>query len=501
MAEDTLRLTVDPGNSFDVLNRVSGAADRLGRSGARIGEGFIRGDRAVRIATQNITSGLLSATNAADAAGIAFQSLERVFRVPLAVTIGGAAGIAAFVLLNKEIEKTRLITSALGKELQKSFANQAQLSVTDLTADIDALNKTLEAVEKRASGPVQKLLGQLFQRDASGNRFDPKIPTAQRGPTEIQDQINKGQERLNKLLDAQADKELFNAKLKLEDNELTKAELILEEKRAKLLEDSVTKGGNTLSIFKRFLAAQIDLEVAARKKAESDKKTLDAAKATTAELEKQAAALSKQQTAGEAASERRRERSRKSEEKSLKDQLSREGDPEKREDIKDRLAEIQQEREDEAKKKQEQEMARQAAERAAEQARQEQQRIQAQQQEEARAAAQKKSDQSEVQRFGRVLSPEERLNQRLQDEGDAREKKFQDDEQARQQGFKDKQEASDRGISEEQLKNERDFNKSRGKDVSSVDDLANKDFSGIASLANQDFSGIASLGGLSIQIV
>ncbi len=105
MPEDTLTVRIDPSNSFDVLQRLGQSSDRLGASGERIGAGFIRGDRAVRVATQNIVQGLSTANNAADATLLTMQSLERVFKIPLGLTVFAAGAIALAEVISNVIEK------------------------------------------------------------------------------------------------------------------------------------------------------------------------------------------------------------------------------------------------------------------------------------------------------------------------------------------------------------------------------------------------------------
>ncbi len=456
MPEDTQTVRFDPTNSFDVLQRLGTASDRLGQRGEEIGKGFIRGDRAVRVATQNITQGLLSANSAADAAVITFQSLERVFKIPLVATVGAAATIAGFAYFKTKVDESQKAYEQLREELQRPLSAEIDLSPEDLAVRIDAVRKATDAAAKSADswaaaiGRVvlnPKLLAQLalmFQPIPVPAFLLPfKTPKTTQ---DLQKEATEGKARELKLSDALADNELRRASLKLIDNDLTKAELILEQKRAALVEESVTKGGNTLNLYKRFLAAQIDLEVAGRKKAKEDEKTLDAARKTTDELKKQAALLREPPKSPE-----------------------------------QRKAEAIQE-----------------ADQAVADAEANQHRIEAQQAEEARAAAQKKSDIGEIQRFGRVLNPQERLQTRLEDEGAATQKGFEDRAKDLNKSLNDQMEEQLRGVSPEQLKNEREFNKGRGKE--DVSDLAGQDFSGIASLANQDFSGIASLGGLSIKI-
>ncbi len=174
MPEDRVTLTADGSQYFDVLARAGVASDRLGQSGERIGAGFIRGDRAVRVATQNITSGLLSANNAADASLIAFQSLERVFRIPLLATVGVAAGIAGIVKLHEEVTKTGIASEAARKELDKSFGVQSQLSTADLVYEITAVSTASVELEKRLSSTGQKIV-EFFQRQQFGNSDRPQL--------------------------------------------------------------------------------------------------------------------------------------------------------------------------------------------------------------------------------------------------------------------------------------------------------------------------------------
>ncbi len=440
MPEDTLKLTIDPGNSFDVLNRIGGATDRLGQRGEEIGRGFIRGDRAVRVATQSITQSLLTANNAADATLATFAALERVFKIPLAGTIGAAAGIAGAAALRAEFKKTQDTVDALRQNLRVPISIEIALSPEDIASRVDELRKTTDALEKRSSSFGEKV-ARFFAPAASGGMSSGRTREAEQ--TKL---IAEGEREIFELERARADKLLQIAGLKLTEGDLDKAELTFEQKRASLLEESVKKGGNTLNLYKQLLAAQIDVEVAARKKAKEDEKTLDAAKKTTAELEKQNALL---KAAPQTAEQKKAQ-------------------------------EIQE------------------SDRAVANARADQQRIEDQQAEEKRAADQKKSDTGELQKFGRILSPQERLQASMEDQATERQKNMDAHDKDVQQKIQDQMEEQLRGISPEQLKNERDFNKSRGKE--GVSALADQDFSGIASLANQDFSGIASLGGLSISI-
>ncbi len=180
MPEDTQTVRFDPTNSFDVLQRLGQGANRLGASGERIGAGFIRGDRAVRVATQNITQGLLTANNAADASLIAFQSLERVFKIPLLSTIGIAAAVAAVFKLHEEVEKTKVASEAAGKELAKSFGVQSKLSTSDLVSEISAVSTASVELEKRLSSTGEKIV-EFFQRQQFGFSQRPQLQAQSAG--------------------------------------------------------------------------------------------------------------------------------------------------------------------------------------------------------------------------------------------------------------------------------------------------------------------------------
>ncbi len=162
--EDTLRLTTDPGNSFDVLARLGTGYDRLGASGARVGDGFVRGERVVRTATGNITASLLTAQSGADAAVIAFQSLERVFAIGLPATIGVAAAIAAVAKFREETEKTKKAVEEFDKAVNIPIKISAGLSASTLTANIIAAGKATEDLEGRFNS-ISEILRRMRPQD------------------------------------------------------------------------------------------------------------------------------------------------------------------------------------------------------------------------------------------------------------------------------------------------------------------------------------------------
>ncbi len=196
MPEDTQTVRFDPTNSFDVLQRLGGASDRLGQSGERIGAGFIRGERVVRTATGNITRSLLTAGSAADVAAVSMEGLERVFRIGVGATVGVAAGVAGFAAVQAQIAKTTESVKVLGKELSKTFSTQAGLGAADLAKEIDLVSKATDDLEKNTEG-VKAFFARQFTRG-------PLSPIKGLGSTMSagdfqQKQIEAGFERENQL--------------------------------------------------------------------------------------------------------------------------------------------------------------------------------------------------------------------------------------------------------------------------------------------------------------
>jgi hypothetical protein len=186
---------------------------------------------------------------------------------------------------------------------------------------------------------------------------------------------------------------------------------------------------------------------------------LDKQRAIKNEIAKQKAegAKNDKEKENNARNERRDERHENKREKELKNELSNTSDPDKRADIKDELADIQQKRDDRAQKHVQEQAAAEAAAQKEAQDRATEQKANADKQETDRAAGEKTQDESEVQKFGRVLNPDERARQKSVDDEAARQKGSQDENNKRQQDFQDQGEAGRRGISVEQLHNERDI--------------------------------------------
>ncbi len=274
MPEDTLRVVVDPSNSFDVLSRLGGATDRLGISGARVGEGFIRGERVIRTASANIAGSLLTAGSAADVALVAMQGLERVFRIGILPTIGVAAGVAILDVFRKQIERTEKASKDLGEELKKALSTQVKLSAGDLGSDLEAITTKMEGLKKETESTTTSILkffgaGQGFGGTAAGLKGGAIPTTPAAFGADKESQLEAAGERRRKLLTAQADLELRIAQTKedalsqdKEAQDISKANLEFSQKEAKLLEDARAKGISSSDFTTRIKALEITRDAA-----------------------------------------------------------------------------------------------------------------------------------------------------------------------------------------------------------------------------------------------
>lgn len=165
MPEDRVTISADASQYFDVLSRAGVAADRLGASGTRVGEGFLRGERAIRVATGNIAAGLLSTSNAATQTLIVLQSLERVFKIGVLPTIGIAAGVAAFEVFHKQIEKTRDLYKDFYEELKKPVGGESGPS--EFSKEIDTIDDKLKKLKQDHESFLNRL-ARFFSRGTPG---------------------------------------------------------------------------------------------------------------------------------------------------------------------------------------------------------------------------------------------------------------------------------------------------------------------------------------------
>ncbi len=260
MPEDTLRLTTDPGNSFDVLARLGTGFDRLGASGGRMGEGFVRGERVIRTASANIATSLIASGDAVSALLVAMSGLERVFRIGILPTVAVAGAIAAFEVFHKQIVKTREASNELGKELGKAVGLEVQRGVETLGSDIDALTDKMAKLRKETQSPTSKVIKALLGQDDSEAA---QLRRAEHGrPEELpatkeQKQLISGEERLKELATARADKEVKIAEAKRDQNKLEQISLTYEDQRAKLFQNAFKSGLNMVDLMKRLIALQI----------------------------------------------------------------------------------------------------------------------------------------------------------------------------------------------------------------------------------------------------
>ncbi len=194
MATETVTLVLDKAQYERGIADIVAGQGRLSRSGEQIGGGFLRGERVFRTAAHNIAGSLATATSAADVAGVAFEGLERVFKVGIIPTIGLSLAITGIIKLHEEVEKTKAASDAAAKQLSKAFGVQARLSSADLVAEIQAVSTASTDLEKRLDSTGQKIV-EFFQRQQFG--FS--------GRPQLQAQVNDLQKREVDLLNASAD--------------------------------------------------------------------------------------------------------------------------------------------------------------------------------------------------------------------------------------------------------------------------------------------------------
>ncbi len=245
MPEDTLIVRTDPSNSFDVLQRLGQSADRLGASGERIGGGFLRGDRAVRVATANITQGLFMANNAADATLITMQSLERVFRIPIGLTIFTAAAIAAGAAIVNMIEKASKAREEIRKLTSFSKSGSADFLGTDqIGKNLDDVSKKIEELQSGIVTRSHSLVGGILNQ--LGPNAQKIVPAQNAADEEKISQLRQGAaEDVLKLTSKQND--LNRAEQKRLDGaedlaDLDKQEIEHKEKLGKLADLAVAAG-------------------------------------------------------------------------------------------------------------------------------------------------------------------------------------------------------------------------------------------------------------------
>ncbi len=149
MPTETVTLVLDKSQYERALADVVSGQGRLSRSGTAIGESFIRGDRAVRVASANIVQGLATATSAADATLFTMQSLERVFRIPIGATILAAGGIALIEVISKALDKSRELRQEIQQITRLGLTGTADFLNTDqINANLSKATEKINAIVK-----------------------------------------------------------------------------------------------------------------------------------------------------------------------------------------------------------------------------------------------------------------------------------------------------------------------------------------------------------------
>ncbi len=149
MPTETVTLVLDKSQYERAISEVVAGQGRLSRSGASIGDGFLRGERVFRTATRNVVQGLATANSAADATLLTLVSLERVFRIPIAATVLAAGGFALLEVISKTLDKARLLRqeidrlTSLSKVGSADFLGTDQINknLADTTAKINEITK------------------------------------------------------------------------------------------------------------------------------------------------------------------------------------------------------------------------------------------------------------------------------------------------------------------------------------------------------------------------
>ncbi len=161
MPTETVTLVLDKAQYERSLAQVVSGQDRLARSGERIGQGFVRGERVIRTASANIAGALTTSGDAATTALVAMQGLERVFAIGIGPTVAVAAGVKVFEFLHEQIKKTNDAYKDLKDELGKPFAD-IDPAVKKAEDKIDELTKKIKALQDQINSPGSKTAGNLL---------------------------------------------------------------------------------------------------------------------------------------------------------------------------------------------------------------------------------------------------------------------------------------------------------------------------------------------------
>ncbi len=164
MPTETVTLVLDKSQYERALADVVAGQGRLARSGDRIGQGFVRGERVIRTASANIAGALTMSGDAATTALVAMQGLERVFAIGIGPTIAVAAGVKAFEVLHEQVKKTNEAYKDLKDTLETPIIadpelKKAQDKIDELTKKIKALQDQIDKPATKTAGNFLALLG------------------------------------------------------------------------------------------------------------------------------------------------------------------------------------------------------------------------------------------------------------------------------------------------------------------------------------------------------
>lgn len=259
MADQTVTLVLDAEQYYASIAKVTKSNDALSRSGQAFGEGFLRGDRAVRVATSNIVQGLAMANNAADATLMTMMSLERVFRIPIGATIFAAAGIAGVEAIGKIVEKAQELRNQIDQiKREANFGatflgtDQITKSLTDTTKTIGEVQKDMDALTVGNKG---KFLGIDFMGSETRAGFikadEEKLKELRGAAAQDVENLIEKQNDLNRVEQERVDGQEHLA-------DLDKAEIDNQERLGKLAETAAAAGLKGTEQAKQLLEVESD---------------------------------------------------------------------------------------------------------------------------------------------------------------------------------------------------------------------------------------------------
>ncbi len=179
MPTETVTLVLDKAQYERSLAQVVSGQDRLARSGERIGQGFVRGERVIRTASANIAGALTMSGDAATTALVAMQGLERVFAIGIGPTIAVAAGVKAFEVLHDAVKKTNDAYKDLKDTLDKPV-EASDPALKKANEQIEDLNKKIKTLKDQLNDPKSKTAG--FFTGLSGILANTFLPSFLKGP-------------------------------------------------------------------------------------------------------------------------------------------------------------------------------------------------------------------------------------------------------------------------------------------------------------------------------